>query len=185
MKNQITISNNGSSILLDLVLKSDKRGKIVLTVFVALLIGVAVFALSNAPRTAFPKIILPAMILWGLIFYFPVRYLLWNLFGSETFAITTRSISVERSYGFYRTRIESFPFTKLYITFDTAHRFDGGEYGTMGFHGRDPTTGLPVPLVQTTVIASKADLNRVQEEINKMFHQEKMKGAGLPTFSLN
>lgn len=185
MKNQITISNNGSSILLDLVLKAERSGKVVLTLFLFLLIGVVVFALSSAPRNAFPKIIIPALIIWGLILYFPVRYWLWNLFGAETFAITTRSVSVERSYGFYRTRTETFPFSKLFITVDTARRFDGEEYGTMGFHGHDPVTGLPVPLVQTTVMVRKADLERVQKEIDKLFHEENMEHAGFPAFSLN
>ena len=185
MKNQITITNNGSGILLDLVLKAERRGKVVLTLFVVLLIGVVVFAISSAPRTAFPQIIIPAGIVLGLIFYFPVRYWLWNLFGEETFAITTRSISVERSYGFYRTRMETFPFSKLLITLDTARRFDGEEHGTMDFHGQDPVTGLPVFLVQTAVIVPKSDLERVRQEVDKMFQKENMEEAGYPSFSLN
>ncbi|MBX2981394.1 MAG: hypothetical protein KF843_01855, partial [Flavobacteriales bacterium] len=83
MKNRITISNNGSSVLFSLIVKAERRGKIVLTLLVLLLIGVVVFALSNTPRSAFPKIIIPATIIGGLIFYFPIRYWLWNLYGEE------------------------------------------------------------------------------------------------------
>ncbi len=185
MKNRITISNNGSSVLFSLIVKAERRGKIVLTLLVLLLIGVVVFALSNTPRSAFPKIIIPATIIGGLIFYFPIRYWLWNLYGEELFAITTRSVSIERSYGFYRTPLETFPFSTLFITIDTTRRFDGEEYGTMGFHGQDPGTGLPVLLVQTTVIMARPDLVRIQNEIDLLFQKENIGDARFPALSLN
>lgn len=55
----------------------------------------------------------------------------------------------------------------------------------MGFHGQDPGTGLPVLLVQTTVIMARPDLVRIQKEIDLLFQKENIGDARFPALSLN
>ena len=127
MRNVIDINSDGINIYLTLEVKTSKIIKILLIIvlfFIVVLLGflLSILNIKEEPKLLFPMIIIPI-----LVFYFLVRYVLWNLFGKETIVINRKSISSSLDYGLYKTNLKTVLVNRLGFGEEFIREFEGGE----------------------------------------------------------
>lgn len=96
--------------------------------------------------------------LWIL---FPVKYALWNIFGTEKLIISNKSLSYQYDYGFIESRLISKSFNNLTIAFK--NKLDG--LGEVYFLNQDEDTGLEKILHKTSIYISKQQYDTLVDKI--------------------
>lgn len=108
-----------------------------------------------------PDVIMVTITFLTLWILFPVKYALWNIFGTEKLIITNKSVSYQYNYGFVESRLLSKTFNDLTITFK--NKIDN--LGEVYFLNEDSNTGLEKILHKTSIYISKKQYDILVDEI--------------------
>ena len=185
MKNNFEIYNDELNVYVHLTVNSSKIGKIILTFFVSLLVGILFYIPFTIPEENISEFIFPLLIFGIMVFAFPVRYLLWNLFGKENLIINTKSISYNREYGIFISNLKTLNHNRLATAFEWSRTFDNIEYGNIIFEKLNDKTDLPEHLYTTSIALTIEDIKIIENEISKLYENKMTDEYNFHPISLN
>ena len=138
-----------------------------------MLIGVLVYFPFSFSIKNNPDLILPIIVFGIIIFVFPIRYLLWNLFGKEHFIINKNKLSSHKDYGVYRTNLNIQQFERLLVEFERTKTFEKIECGNLIFKSFNKDPNL-------SKYMNSSSINLELEIINKIKYNGYKKNISWP-----
>lgn len=185
MMNELDMSSDGINLYVNIKVKANKLViRIAVTVLILLISFILIGAIKESKDISTEAGIFAII---GIFFflYFPVKYLLWNLYGEEELIINTKSISYSYDYGWFKTKMETIEFVTLGVSLDEM-RLDGKEYlGQLYFTAYDKNTQVPEVIHSTTVFLDMHQILELQLGISSLFEQSLYQERGFIPFSLN
>jgi len=168
VRNDYKLNSDGTYINLTLHLNSTTKGKVVLSIIVSILVGVLVYLPFSFPIINNPNIILPIIVFAIIIFVFPIRYLLWNLFGKEHIIINKKKLIIDKDYGVYITNLETQQFEKLHLEFERNKTFEKIECGNLIFKSFNKDTNLLKCIYTSSIDLELKVINEIKNKISKL-----------------
>lgn len=185
MRNIVHKHNDGINFYATFQVKANPVGKVVLSLMLLVLMTVYIFVVSTITKNDLRETLFPMILVFVLILLFPVRYLLWNLFGKETLIVNTKTISYRYDYGIIRTNLKTIPFDRLGIGFHVERIENTMEHGKLLFYNYRKEDHLPVLIHQTSVLLDTIDRNEIDLEISSLFMHEGSENNGFFPYSEN
>jgi hypothetical protein len=182
MKKSMEITSDGINIYTTLNVKSKLTGKIILSAMVLILFAFFVAVVSSLKE---PGDAVLLFLLFLALLFFPVRFLLWNLFGKEQFIINTKSISYLYDYGILRTNLKTVNFDKLGIDFNKVRIEKEHQYGNITFYNYRADNHLPEEIFQTTVLMDTKSKAEIEKRVFELFEGENREKFNFIGFSKN
>lgn len=99
MVNSMRISSSDNDIEILFKIHASPWGLTFLSIINIALIGLFIAIINQIPVESAPSAFVPLLLFILLFVFFPLRYLLWNLYGEEYVYITKKSLSYSRNYG--------------------------------------------------------------------------------------
>jgi len=172
MNNTVEIHNDGINVYTKLEIKANSIGKSILLIFILVFITVLILVISTIEKDEIKNAVFPIIIISALIIIFPLRYLIWNFFGRETLIVNTKTISYNYDYGVMQTNLKTIPHSNLGFGYEFVREYDGIEKGRLIFYNYREKDNLPEVIHQTTILASKTDIEKIQSEISNLYYKE-------------
>ncbi|GGF22063.1 hypothetical protein [Flavobacterium limi] len=169
MKNTIEKHFDGINIHSTLKINSSKIGKIVLAIFLIIFLGVLSLVLSTLEKDEIASAIIPVLIISAIIIIFPLRYLIWNIYGKEVLIVNSKSISYYYDYGFFKTNFKTILFTRLGTQIEFVREYDGIENGRLIFYNYREIDDLPEEIHRTSILIDIVTLEVINCEITELF----------------
>ncbi|MEE9408467.1 MAG: hypothetical protein V3V28_10390 [Polaribacter sp.] len=185
MKNKLEIHNDGINIYVTLIVNSHIIGKTLLSLFVILLIGGLIYFPSTIPKEEVSSFIFPILIFGFLVFFFPVRYLLWNIYGKENLIINTKTLSHYNDYGIFKTNLKTHAHQRLGTSFEHIRTTDNIKLGKLLFVKHNDENNLPEYLYETTVLLNSENIKMIDNEISRLYDIELNEEFNFQSFSDN
>lgn len=185
MKNKFEINNDGINVYVTFFVNSHPAGKILISIFVLILIGLLIYLPTTITNEELRDFIFPFLVFGILVFVFPVRYLLWNLFGKENIIINTKSLSYNKDFGLYKTNLKTLKHNRLATGFEWIRTFENIEYGNIVFEKFNEENDLPESLYTTSVALDKESIKQIDEEISKLYNIGNDEEIDFSNISLN
>jgi hypothetical protein len=185
MKDNILIETDNINIYLKISVRSKKIGRILLTVIIILLIIFWIFAFSFVDGNEKGKIIAGLFIPCSLSLFLSIRYLLWNIYGTENVIINTKTISYSYNYGFFQTPLKTLYFNQLAFNFKVTKKENDSHFGEIVFFQYNPKTNLPEILHETTIEIESKRYKEIEEMIIEIFKNEKVEPTDFSEYPLN
>jgi len=182
MKNTIEIDTDGINVYAKLGVKANMIGKIILIALVFLILGS--FA-TMTEEEEIGKLIIPLLIILTLIIAFPVRYLIWNIYGKEDLVVTTKTISHDYDYGIIKANIKTINFHRLGTGIETVQNENGIEKGHLIFYNYREVDNLPELIHETTILIETEKIHELDMAIRTIFENETKEMPSDLNFSLN
>jgi hypothetical protein len=158
------VDEAGSSVIINLSVRSSLSGKIFLYSLNILLIAViALFLIGNIGIITFFIAILEVLLF---------RYSLWNIYGSETVTLKKHTLSHQQRYGFFKTPLKTHNITKTLKVFPFHENFQSGSNAMkLVFESVDESLH-PVNLYQTSLAISAQDYKVFMGAYNRLYQQK-------------
>ncbi len=169
MKNTIEKHFDGINIYSTLKIHASSIGKIVLTIFLLVFLGVLILVVSTIEQEEIASVIIPIVIISAIIIFFPLRYLIWNIYGKEILIINAKSISYYYDYGFFRTNLKTILFTRLGTQIEFVREYDGMENGRLILYNYREVDDLPEEIHRTSILIDLNLLVELDTEISELF----------------
>lgn len=185
MNNRIKINTDGINIYVTLFVKSNKKGKIAMSIIVLILLFILGAMINETNDNNLKNFVFPITIFAILIIVFPVRYLIWNLCGKEHLIINTKSISYKFDYGIYQTNLKTILHKKLASGFELLRKDGEIKKGNLVFYDFRKKDNLPIQIYQTSVLLDKEKVNMIDAEIRQIYEDEFNEKYHLIGFSPN
>lgn len=170
MKNNASVYFNGINVSVYLNIQSKLIGKIALSGLIFIVIFFFSYLLSSLDEKELISAFIPILIVSALIIYFPVRYLLWNLFGKETLIISRKTVSFNYDYGFYSSNLKTIPFQNLATKIEIIKEIDHVKLGKLILINYNEATDLPELLHETTILIPIEKLEEIDRFISELFY---------------
>ncbi|MBL4642981.1 MAG: hypothetical protein JKY44_05260 [Flavobacteriaceae bacterium] len=172
MKNEININSDGINVYVIMEIRIHNGLKVVLVGVTITVIVLLVFLLSMLDVKEEPKLIFPMVTIPLLVFYFLVRYTLWNLFGKENLIINTKSISSNFEYGWYKTNLKTILIDRLGFGQEFVREFELVKYGNLNLYNYDKLTHLPEVIYSTSIELTLDEIKEIENKISEIFIDE-------------
>jgi hypothetical protein len=185
MKNTIEIKTDGINVYAKFGVKANRIGKIILIILLALVFLILGFGASLVEEKDIGKLIIPLLILLTLIIAFPVRYLIWNMYGKENLVVNTKTISYNYDYGIIKTNLKTINFHRLGTGIQTVQIENGIEKGHLFFYNYREEDNLPEVIHETTILIETEKIHELDTAIRTIFENETKDMPGSLNFSLN
>lgn len=185
MKNLLIKYEDGINLYATFSVKANVTGKVILSMMILLLLTIYFFVASTITKDDLREMLIPLILIFFLIIFFPVRYLLWNLFGKETLIINTKTVSYSYDYGILKTNLKTIHFDKLGTGFQFVKEQDEIESGKLIFYNYREKDNLPEIIHQTSVILNIIDIHKIDMELSKIFANEFNEKNGFIPYSEN
>jgi len=185
MKNTIEIDTDGINVYAKLGVKANMIGKIILIILLALVFLILGFAATLTDEEEIGKLIIPLLIILTLIIAFPVRYLIWNIYGKENLVVNTKTISYNYDYGIIKTNIKTINFHRLGTGIETVQKENGIEKGHLIFYNYREADNLPEVIHETTILIETEKIHELDMAIRTIFENETKEMPNNLNFSLN
>ncbi len=185
MKNTIEIKTDGINVYAKLGVKANMIGKIILFILLGLVFLILGFGASMTEQKEVGTLILPLLILLTLIIAFPVRYLIWNIYGVENLVVNTKTISYNYDYGIIRTNLKTINFYRLGTGIQTVQKEKGIEKGHLIFYNYREADNLPEVIHETTILIETEKIRELDLAIQTIFDNEIKENPSDLNFSLN
>jgi len=183
MKNRVDVSTDGINVYAKMIVRPSRIG---LYLFGSLiLIELMAFIWVFAQAESVEEIIHPIVLVLFVILYFAVKYLFWNLYGVEELIVNTKSISWSYDYGFYKTNLKTVNYNRLGTGYERIRFARGVEIGRLVFFNYRIEDNLPEFMHHTSVLISKEDLRKIEDQIMNVFDNEFNYKNGFIAFSDN
>ncbi len=158
----------------------NKRVKFALVAANVLLYGLLIWGISQIPANELNTFIFVIFGLPFLLFFTVTRYTLWNLFGTETIIINTKSFSYKHDFGWFGLPLKTYP-TSNGIRYGIQDDFmeNGKLYVSIYFEFYDENN-LPQKLYTTALRTEITSFHKICDFIDDIYRQEEVSG-----FSLN
>ena len=111
------------------------------------------------------NIIVPISFISFIIFYFIIRYFLWNIYGKENIIINNKTITYNRDFGLYQTKYTSNHYYKLDFATELVKEDNDLQFGDLVFVNYSEETQLPEVIFQTSILIELNELKKLQQEI--------------------
>jgi hypothetical protein len=172
MKNTIEIRSEGVNVYAELGVKASAVGKVIVIVMLVFVIVAISLLLSTVKEEDIGSVLIPVFLIGSLLIAFPVRFLIWNMFGKEILIITTKSISYQYDYGILKTNLKTISYDKLGTGFDKFKSHEGIMKGYLIFYNYNKETNIPEPIHETTVLVECEKIELLDAAIDKIFVNE-------------
>lgn len=173
MNSTIDIKNDGINIYATLKVKANRTGKIALFAVIVVFSSVFILIGSSVKTEDGKSLLFPFVLIFLLVSIIPIGYFIWNLFGSESLIVNSKTISYQYNYGIFKTNLKSINYEVLGVSFARIRTENETELGKIIFYNYREKDNLPEFVHQTSVLLSKEDLKRLENEISGLFRQEK------------
>ena len=183
MNNKIEISSDGINVYARLKVNASSAGVYILGALI--LTELLIFGWILLEVDSVKEIIHPAFLLLIFFFFFSVKYLLWNIYGSEELIVNTKTISWSYDYGFYKTNFITASHDRLGTGYEKIRRENGEELGRLVFFNYKNEDNLPEVMHHTTVLLKKEDIDWFDSHVSKVFENEFNHKRGFVPFSDN
>lgn len=178
MINQYKIAKDSINLYVTLEINPSKRRKFFLFFCILLMISVPISLITiidSEPQ----DFIIPIPIISFLIFYFIIRYFLWNIYGKENIIINNKTISYNRDFGLYQTKYTSNHYYKLDFAIEHVKKDNNVELGELIFINFSEETQLSEVIFQTSILIELKELEKLRQEIElHLYDIDKDKLAG-------
>ena len=164
MINQYKIAKDNINLYVTLEINPSKRRKFFLFFCILLMISIPISLITiidSEPQNFF----VPISIISFLIFYFIIRYFLWNIYGKENIIINNKTISYNRDFGLYQTKYSSIKYSKLDFAIQKIKNENDLDVGDLVFIDYLEDSQLPEVIFQTSILIPIKDLKKIQQEI--------------------
>lgn len=183
-KRRTRIWTEGEEVHLYLPVKRELRD--LLGLVALLLLTLSLFSWTAArmlPTGALMNWLFALMALAFLI-YFPIRYVVWQLYGVERIIIDTQKITYSYDYGIMRSKQGEIPYRVLGLGYQK-QRGRPNECGNLIFYNYQLEEESVETLLATSVWVHPDLLVTLDERIHELFVKEKLKDFNFPPFCLN
>lgn len=161
---KVRINSNGIQVRLSIKRENSslaKTGMIILNVLGLTIIGIAIAEWLLG--------LLMMGVLWSIFFGWLT---LWNLYGQELVIITTKSLSYQHVYGWYRTTLMTKEINKaLHISLIQSTMQHETEHFSLIFESYNEYD-LPQELYRTALAISKSDLEILKINIRQLYFEK-------------
>lgn len=185
MKNRIEISSDEKNVYANIKVNASNVGIRILTGFIVLEILIFLVLLSQIKSDDVISMLFPILMISIVFIGLPLRYLLWNKYGSEALIVNSKSVSWSYDYGFFRTNRQTVNYHMLATDYEKIRDQDGVEVGKLIFVNYREEDDLPEIIHQTTVLLSKYEIAELEREIGELLSNELFDKNGIVPFSLN
>ena len=186
MKNRLDISNDGINVYAKLKVNASKKGTYLLSMLIILEIALITYiGIEIGSEELLSTGIIPILIVLLLIVGWPVKYLLWNIYGNEEIVINTKSISWSYDYGFYKTKLHTLKYDRLGTGYERIREVDGVELGRLIFCNYNIEDNLPEHIHNTTVLLDMKEIEEINNQIDIVFKTEFLEESNFIPFSDN
>lgn len=185
MKNKASIHFNGINVSVELNVQSKLIGKIALASLILLVLLFLGYILNSLEEKEIIKAIFPILIISFFIIYFPVRYLLWNLFGKEMLVVTRKTIAFSYDYGIVSTNLKTISFNNLATKIEIVKEIDNIKLGKLVFINYNEADDLPEFLYETSILIPSEKLEKIDQFISDLFYVEEDNSVIISEIYLN
>lgn len=185
MKNTFEIETDGINVYAKFGVKANMIGKIILIILLAFVFSILGIATFFSEQEEVGEMILPLLIILALTIAFPVRYLIWNIYGKENLIVNTKTISYNYDYGIIRTNIKTINFHRLGTGIETVQKENGIEKGYLIFYNYREADNLPEVIHETTILIETEKIHELDMAIRTIFDNETKEMPSNLDFSLN
>lgn len=172
MNNTVEKHIDTINIYVNLKINSSKIGKFIVAAFLLIIFCVLVFLISTLEKDEVASAIFPIIIITAIIILFPLRYLIWNIYGQEVLIINTKSISYFYDYGIYKTNLKTINYSQLATEIEYVREFELIEVGRLIFYIYREIDNLPEEIHRTSVLIDTNKLKEIVEDIDNLFKNE-------------
>lgn len=176
MKNTVQVHTDLNTVYFVAKVQAHPIGKVLLFLLIVGTFTGLGFVLFNIEADEVKAMLIPIGIIFLAIYYFLIRYLIWNLFGKEIIQITTNALRYQYDYGWYKTTMKQIDFVRLSTNFmdeegkieyvmDTGNDDEHSE--EWGFVNHSSI------IHQTTVVVPKSELRKLETHLAILFNQDK------------
>lgn len=177
MINQYKLTKDSVNLYLTLEINPSYRRRIFLLFCILFMILIPI-SLITVVNTEPQNLIVPASFISFIIFYFIIRYFLWNIYGKENIIINNKTITYNRDFGLYQTKYTSNHYYKLDFATELVKKDNNVELGDLVFINFSEETLLPEVIFQTSILIEVHELKKLQQEIElHLFDIDKSKLA--------
>lgn len=184
MKNKLELQSNDINISAILHVQAKKIGKIIaMTMIVPLVIGyfVLLFSIDYENNGG---AVLGLFVAGIFMVMFPLKFLFWNLWGAEIITISSKAITCEHDYGFFRSNKSNFKIDGIGTDIEIIRELSEYNTGRINFYNYPKETDLPEHIYSTSVLLEESELLRFENEIHNLL-KEQAKHEELMDVSLN
>lgn len=107
MINQYKITNDNVNLYITLEINPSKKRTMFLFFCILLMISIPISLIIGIDAEP-QNLIVPVLCISFIIFYFIIRYFLWNIYGKENIIINNKTITYNRDFGLYQINIHLF-----------------------------------------------------------------------------
>lgn len=185
MKNLIKIDTDGINLYVTLKVMANPIG---LTILGAMILGVVaiLFTLfSGIDNQEIGKYLLPILFITILFVFLPLRYLCWNIWGTENLTINTKIVSAYYDYGFITTNPKVVNFQILGTGYEKVSEDNKGELGKLLLYNYRDEDDLPELIYETTILIDKEEIEALDSQITALFERTYLRKHGFIGYSLN
>lgn len=172
MRNLVVKYDDGINFYATFSVKANVTGKVILSTMILILLTMYFFVASTITKEDLREMLFPMILISALIIFFPIRYLLWNLFGKETLIVNTKTVSYRYDYGILKTNLKTVHFERLGTGFQIIKEENEIESGKLLFYNYRGEDNLPEIIHQTSVLLDTIDIQEINMEISKIFANE-------------
>jgi hypothetical protein len=168
---------DGICIYILLQIKNELKGKIVVLLAHLLILAIFIFAVIEG--------IVPLAIISLFIEGYLIKYTLWNLYGSETLIINTRTIAYHYNYGFFKTVPVTCIINKrlMLLSSSVDEELENRQLNVSLVSYND--LDLPVEIHQLSMAIPEADANKLSVYIEQIFLDKLSNDFSMPEINLN
>ena len=182
MKNTLDIHTDGINIYATFKIQANFIGKFILIVFICLILALLGIGSKYSGEDQNSDLIPFLIVILSLLIAFPLRYLVWNISGSEYLIINTKSISYNYDYGIFRTNLKTKTFSRLATEIVTEQVNNHIKKGHLRLYEYSETNNLPQVIHETTILIENEKIEDLITQIWDLFENEEIKRL---SFSMN
>lgn len=165
MKNRIQITTDNKQVHATIEVNASKTGTAILAVFILLEVVIFSMLLSEAPLEELLYKSIPILLIALFLIGFPIKYLLWNLYGQEKLIISKQTIQWQYHYGLFSGEQREADYILLTTAYERIREINGEEVGRLLFYSANTETEVSKMIHRTSALITKQEADLLNAKI--------------------
>lgn len=171
MKNILEKHFDALNIYVTLKVRATRSAKLLLIAFLLIVMFFLILIGKVFNINEFGKALFFMSIFGAVFILFPLKYLIWNIYGKEGLIINKKNITYYYDYGFIQTNVKTIPFNKLGYQIEYVKDFQEIEIGELIFYNYREIDDLPQEIYRTTILIDLKEIQMLVENIDELFYE--------------
>ncbi len=172
MKNRIQITTDGKQAHATIEVNASRIGTSILIGFISLEIAGLIWALTLMPMEELIYKSIPILLIVLFFIGFPIKYLLWNLYGQEKLIVSKQMIQWSYHYGFFGGQLNEEDYESLAIVYERIRDIKDKEVGRLLFYSAESEDTEGRLIHKTSCLITKEEAITLSDKIWTVIGEE-------------